>query len=307
MDLTYLRYFVAIVEAGNITGAAKTLGLTQPTLTVAMQRLEEGLGTTLLLRGRHGVSLTRTGEELLHHAREVFALIERAEQRIVELEKDDAGSFVVGCHESLGAYFLPTFMRDFFASRSNIEITLWNGTSAEVLDAVVDRQIDFGIVVNPEPRPTLVLVEMFRDAMDLFVATTMGLAREADGSEPPIAQALARLREGPLILAGRVRQCQALLDRLAAEDALPRRMLSCGDLELVKSMALAGVGIAMLPRRVAAYGHHRQLQRLHSELPFFPDQIYLVYRADMHRTKAAMRLKDALLRHGRALAAADSG
>lgn len=305
MDLTHLRYFLAIVESGNITGAARALGMTQPSLTVAMQRLEEELGTTLLIRGRQGVSLTRTGEELIHHAKEIFSLVDRAEQRIIELEKDDAGNFVVGCHESLGAYFLPSFLRDFLASRSNIEITLWNGTSAEVLDAVIDRQVDFGIVVNPEPRPALVIVEMFRDAMDLFVASSIAPVPEPGQSVASLDRAIAILREGPLIFAGRVRQCQVLLDRLALEFALPRRMLSCGDLELVKSIALAGIGVALLPRRVAAYGHQQHLQRLHPELPFFPDQICLVYRADMHRTKAAMRLKDALLNHGRNLTTND--
>src|SRR5262249_7435009 len=82
-------------------------------------------------------------------------------------------------------------------------------------------------------------------------------------------------------------------------------MLSCGDLELVKSMALEGVGVALLPRRVAAYGQKGKLVRLHPELPFIPDIISLVYHSDLHRTRAALRLKDALVAHGRALEAAD--
>jgi len=85
------------------------------------------------------------------------------------------------------------------------------------------------------------------------------------------------------------------------ESLLPTRRLSCGDLELVKSLALEGVGPALLPRRVAAYGHPGRLVRLHEELPFIPDVISLVYRADMHRTKASVRLKDALVTHGRSL------
>jgi DNA-binding transcriptional LysR family regulator len=78
-------------------------------------------------------------------------------------------------------------------------------------------------------------------------------------------------------------------------------MLSCGDLELVKSLALAGIGVALLPRRVAAYAQEGRLVRLHPELPVIPDVISLVYRADMHRTRAAMRLKDALVAYGKRL------
>jgi DNA-binding transcriptional LysR family regulator len=69
----------------------------------------------------------------------------------------------------------------------------------------------------------------------------------------------------------------------------------------VKSFALAGLGVALLPRRVAAYGQTGKLRRLHASLPFFPDTIYLAFRADMHRTRAATRLKDALVAHGRRL------
>jgi hypothetical protein len=79
------------------------------------------------------------------------------------------------------------------------------------------------------------------------------------------------------------------------------RLLSCGDLELVKSLALAGIGVALLPRRVAAYGQGHRLQRLHPELPNFPDTICLVFRADLPRTVAALRLKEALIEHGQKL------
>ena len=64
---------------------------------------------------------------------------------------------------------------------------------------------------------------------------------------------------------------------------------------------MAGIGVAMLPRRVAGYGMPGKLQRLHPSLPFIPDTICLLYRVDMHRTRAANRLKDALVAHGRAL------
>lgn len=297
MDLNHLRYFRTVAQYGSITAAARRLGISQPTLTVAVRRLEEQLKTTLLLRGRDGVTLTRTGQELLRHAEEILGLLDHMEQRIQGLETGEIGRFIIGCHESLGAYFLPAFMLDFMRAAPGIEVTLWNGTSAAVQEAVVGREVDFGIIVNPHPHPELVLVELFEDAMDLFVAAPEGVApleREA---------AVARLREGPLVFAGRVSQCRDLIERLAREQLLPERLLSCGDLELVKSMALAGVGVALLPRRVAAYGQPGRLRRLHASFPFFPDTIVLAYRADLHRTRAAMRLKDAIVAHGQALRA----
>src|SRR5262252_5515908 len=127
MDLNHLRYFQAIASSGSITAAAKALHVSQPTLTVAMQNLEERLGTTLLLRDRSGVRLTATGQELLRFAADVFARVLRAVAQIRGLEKGDVGNFVIGCHESLGAYFLPAFMSSFLRKYPAIELTLWNG------------------------------------------------------------------------------------------------------------------------------------------------------------------------------------
>jgi DNA-binding transcriptional LysR family regulator len=306
VDLNHLRYFQTIAQCGSMTAAARVLRVSQPTLTVAMKNLEERLGTTLLLRNRNGVSLTSTGTELLQHASEVFALIERAEQRILGLETDEVGHFVIGCHESLGAYFLPEFMIEFLAASPRVEIALWNGSSPAVAEAVLGRQVHFGLIVNPIPHPELVLVELFKDAVDLFVCTGSPAPGDPRASAPEsgvenLASAHARLKAGPLVHAGRIQQCQDLIHRLSADGLMPARTLSCGDLELVKSLALAGLGVALLPRRVAAYGQPGRLRRLHPSLPYIPDTIYLIYRADIHRTRALIKVKDALIKHGRKL------
>ena len=118
-------------------------------------------------------------------------------------------------------------------------------------------------------------------------------------------QALLRVRAGPLIAATRIPQVRDLMARLRADDALPERLLDCGDLHLVRSLVVAGLGVAFLPRRVAMDGPPGSLRRLHPSLPGFPDTIFLLYRADMHRTRAALRLKDALVAHGKRLRGAD--
>jgi len=325
VDLKDLRYFAAIAQSGSMTAAAKNLHVSQPTLTVAMQNLEEELGSQLLVRERSGVRLTVTGDELLKYANDAFQLLERAAQRIKGLETEDEGTFVIGCHESLGAYFLPDFMARFLRAHPMIELLISNETSAMVTASVVERRTHFGLVVNPHPHPDLVVVELFHDAMDVLVAEDApppsrplasllesALSDEdappswVNTSDPAFIAAKHRLLAGPLIYAGRVGQCQELCGQLAAHGLLSTRKLVCGDLELVKSLLLAGIGPALLPRRVAAYGHEGKIVRLHPRLPFIPDTICLLYRADMHRTKAALRLKDELVRYGKQLDGASS-
>jgi DNA-binding transcriptional LysR family regulator len=106
----HLRYFQVVARCGSLSAAARVLQVSQPGLTAVIKQLEERFGTKLLVRLRTGVSLTSTGEELLRFANESLTRLETAEQRIKGLESDEVGDFVIGCHESLGAYFLPQWM-----------------------------------------------------------------------------------------------------------------------------------------------------------------------------------------------------
>jgi DNA-binding transcriptional LysR family regulator len=293
--LEHLRYFQTVARCGSLSAAARALQVSQPGLTAVIKQLEESFGTKLVVRLRTGVSLTSTGEELLRFANESLARLDQVEQQIKGLESDEVGSFVIGCHESLGAYFLPHWMTRFVESHPRIQLSLANAPSHAVLTATVERAVHFGLVVNPAPHPDLVQLKLFRDAVDLFVlADSAPALGDLDGAKE-------RLRRGPLVFAGRILQSQQIIKQLAAMDALPARLLPCGDLELVKSFALAGLGVGILPRRVARYLQDGKLRRLHPALPYVADEIRLLFRGDAHRTQAFVTTKDAIVAHGREL------
>src|SRR5579884_3188870 len=127
LDVTQLRYFQAIARHASLTRAAGELGVTQPALTASLQRLEGALGTTLFTRTGEGVSITSTGTELLHHAEEILAALERAEQAIAGLETGERGRFVLGCPESLGIYFLPPVLARVARELPRVELALVTG------------------------------------------------------------------------------------------------------------------------------------------------------------------------------------
>ena len=122
---------------------------------------------------------------------------------------------MIGCHESLGAYFLPQWMTRFLEANPRIQLSLSNAPSTVVRGGTVERAVHFGLVVNPEPHPDLVQMKLFRDAVDLFVL--------ADGAPTcdDLEAATERLRRGPLVFAGRILQSQQIIEKLAAMNALP--------------------------------------------------------------------------------------
>ena len=286
VDIEALTTFQAIARAGSITGGARTRGTSQSTASTHVAALEEELGTTLFLRTRAGVELTEAGALLLDRADELFTRLDRITADIRDLQSGDVGNFVLGCHDALGGYFLPTFLPGFLRAHPRIQVRLSNRTSAEVRQEVLDRQAQFGLVVNTEPHDDLVIVDAFTDRIALFGRAPLPL--EALRTSAP-TQMLAYPDRPPFTW---------LVGKLEALGVHFGRTIPCGDLGLTRAFGDT-VDYLLLPARVAQ--GHADLVLVDPALPFHDDAIHLVYRADLHRTRAAQKLRTALLEHARSL------
>src|SRR5437870_4959801 len=107
---TDLTYFLEIAQQGNLTHSAQRLGVSQPSLTLAMQRLEQCMGTAIFIRSRQGVKLTKAGDRLLSEARALMGQWENLRQQAVASMNEIRGRFSLGCHPSVARYTLPLFL-----------------------------------------------------------------------------------------------------------------------------------------------------------------------------------------------------
>lgn len=291
---TPLRYFQHVAERGSFTAAARALRVSQPSLSVAVRKLEETLGTPLLHRSRQGVSLTRAGAILLEHTRQAGRTLEAARQEMLALDTEPRGRFTLGAHESLAAYLLPGFMARFLERYPAIRLELDNGNSRAVEQAVVDRRLDVGLVVNPSRHDDCVVVDLFEDRVGFVVSAARWRRAEAAPEE-----LLARL---PLVHVPVLAQTQYLLGALATAGIEPPSQLTCSSMELVKSLVLDGVGVGILPYRVARHGVSAgRLVPLGGSLPVFEDVITLVRRYDLPMTAGARVLIEGLRAHAAAM------
>lgn len=285
-----LRVFVAVAESGGVTSASRALGLSQPAVSTAIRKLETELDTTLLVRTSRGVTPTVTGQALLEHARALQRAAADVRREMAGLEHEPRGRFTVGCHESLAAYLLAPLFAALFDAHPGIDLALANANSRDVERAVVERKIDFGIVVNPEGHAETVVTPLFEDRV-AFVAHRRLAARGA-----------GLVASHPLFHVPALRQTQFLLGALEQSGRRPARLVPCASLELVKSLVVDRAGIGILPLRVAQ--HHvakGTVAVVSRELPSYDDRIALVRRADLHVTTAARLVLDAFLARGRTL------
>lgn len=140
MELRTLRYFLTTANEGNITKAAEILHVTQPTLSRQLMELEWELGTTLILRGKKGVTLTDDGLFFRQRAEEIVELADRAEKAFVERD---------GATEAIGSRMLAKIMKRFSEKYPLVQFHLYNEMADNIKDKIDKGLVDIGLLLEP--------------------------------------------------------------------------------------------------------------------------------------------------------------
>lgn len=264
-----LRYFQEIAHTGNLSRAAERLGVGQPALSLALKRLEEGLGVDLFLRRNRGLTLTPAGGRLLRESNHLLAAWENLVTETKKSETELVGRFILGCHSSVAIYALKDVIYDLYSKYSGIEIQLSHGRSRVITEGVISGHIDFAIVINPVRHPDLVIHKLALDEQ-CFWKAPKGLS-------------------DVLLCNPNMTEAQELLKR---HQKYFSRTITSDNLEVLATLACAGAGVAILPTRVAK-ANAPTLKRL-NDFPKISDEITFVYRADLPKTPASQCIIDAM-------------
>lgn len=149
VELTPLRYFVAIARAGHMTRAAETLGVTQPALSAALKKLEEEVGAPLLHRTGRGVALTEAGAVFLEHAQDAVGRAEAGTRAVRELLGLQRGSIRIGGGATATSYLLPRVVSAVRRAHPGLRFFVREAGSNAVAAAVLSGELDLGIVTLP--------------------------------------------------------------------------------------------------------------------------------------------------------------
>lgn len=269
-----LKYFLEVAETGNISRAAERLGITQPTLSLAIRRLEDNLGTPLLVRNKVGVRLTRSGEKLLAQGKLLLREWERIADEARRDEVEIRGRYSIGCHVSVALYALAKVVPALLESHPQVELLVAHDLSRKITEDVISFKLDFGIVVNPWDHPDLVIKELCRDEVTLWCAPRPSALQRASG-------------EGAVLICDpELLQTQALAAQLERRKIRFARSITSSSLEVIASLVAAGAGVGILPARVAEREGGTRLRRWGRSAPVFHDRHCLVYGADAQRSAA---------------------
>lgn len=251
MTLTELRYIVALATEQHFGRAAERCNVSQPTLSIAVKKLEEELGVTLFERGKQGVLVTPLGQRIVAMAGEV--LEKTAEIKDVAASDSDqlAGPLALGTLPTIGPYLLPQFIPLLKEMAADLPLYVEEATQAELIAKLRNGDLDAVLITAPCNETDIVTQELFDEPFVLLMSGRHRLATrhaiEANDLDPA---ELLLLDEGHAFR----EQVLAAFPHLRPNDSHPlnrRAPMRGSTLETLRHMVASGLGLTILPQTAA--------------------------------------------------------
>ncbi|MFV0680457.1 LysR substrate-binding domain-containing protein [Ottowia sp.] len=309
MTLTELKYIVAVAREKHFGKAAEACFVSQPTLSVAVKKLEDELDLKLFERSAGEVAVTPLGEEVVRQAQSV--LEQAAEIReIAKRGKDPlSGPLKLGVIYTIGPYLLPDLVRQNIALTPQMPLILQESFTVRLLEMLRTGEIDAAILAEPFPDTGLAVAALYDEPFMAAVPAQHPLARgEAVTTEKLKEEHMLLLGSGHCFRDHVLQVCPEFV-RFASDTEGIRKSFEGSSLETIQHMVAAGMGVTLVPR-LAVPGHllttpseqaKDALPSLIRYLPIRDEQnapptrrVVLVWRRSFTRYEAIAALRNAV-------------
>lgn len=213
MELRVLQYFLAVAKEQNISAAAHSLHLTQPTLSRQLRELEEELGKQLMIRGSRKITLTEEGMLLRKRAEEILDLVGRTENEITQSNKAVSGDIYIGTGETDGVREIAKASFQLQSLHPGVVFHIVSGDAVDVCERLDKGLLDFGILLGDFDKSKYLYMELpMKDTWGVLMQRSSPLAEKA-------AVSPADLWDKPLILSRQIDNKSELYRWLRREPA----------------------------------------------------------------------------------------
>ncbi|SGY85575.1 Transcriptional regulator, LysR family [Moritella viscosa] len=171
-----LHYFATIVAQGSYTKAAEHLGIAQSALSIAMRKFEDQIGMPLLIRSSKGVVVTKEGEVLLVHSKDILTRITDAETALNDLRGLDQGEVSIGIPGMMGSYFFPEILMAFKFKYPHLNLSIVEAGTQTIKEKLLSGELDLGVIVDDHVPESLHVQYLIRPQMVAAVGKNHALA-----------------------------------------------------------------------------------------------------------------------------------
>ena len=303
MTLTELKYIVAVAREKHFGKAAEACYVSQPTLSVAVKKLEEELDLKLFERSANEVTVTALGEEIVRQAQSVLEQAANIKE-IAKRGKDPlAGPLKLGVIYTIGPYLLPDLVRQMITHTPQMPLILQENFTVKLLEMLRTGEIDCAILAEPFPDTGLALAQLYDEPFFAAVPTTNPLAAHAAVSTEELKKETMLLLGAGHCFRDHVLEVCPEFARFSSNTEGIRKSFEGSSLETIKHMVAAGMGVTLVPRlsipkEALAAKPKRHEEAFVKYLPFEGDppvrRVVLAWRRSFTRYEAIAALRNAI-------------
>lgn len=264
-----LIYFAEVAREMNLSRAAKNLFISQPSLSLAIQRLEKIVGTQLLIRHKKGVSMTPAGKKILAQVNLLLQQWENTKLEAMSSHQHVEGIVRIGCHATLAVFF-DELLAKMLKTYPKLQIHFKHELSIKTIESVLDLTIDVGLVFNPPPHPELVI--------HTFNQTELAIWKG------PGCSSIQDIRSSDVVVICNpdIPQTHTLLAKAKLSSA---RILRSSSMEAITDFTATGCGVGILCSSFVYHAYPDLLERIPDMPSLFIDAC-MAYRQESRNIKA---------------------
>ena len=299
MTLTELRYIVAVARERHFGRAAEACFVSQPTLSVAIKKLEEELDLKLFERGASEVSVTPLGEAIVRQAQSVLEQA-AAIKEIAKRGKDPlSGPLRLGIIYTIGPYLLPELVRHAIDMTPQMPLMLQENFTVKLLDMLRTGELDCAIMAEPFPDTGLATAPLYDEPFLVAVPASHPLAKRSSiGSEELKQETMLLLGTGHCFRDQVLEVCPEFA-RFSSNAEGIRKSFEGSSLETIRYMVAAGMGITVVPQLSVrtwdrSDGPTQQVVYLPFDAPVPTRRVVLAWRRSFTRYEAIAALRNAV-------------
>lgn len=243
MTLTQLNYIIAVDRCRNFAQAARECFVTQPTLSMQVQKLEDYLQIIVFDRSKTPVEPTPMGKKVLAMAKKVMKESQDLEELAKSLRGEVAGEYILAVIPTLAPYVLPLFVQKFVAKHPKVELKIYEYQTDEIIRYLKEGKIDGAILATPLEVKEIKEEHLFFEPFRIFFSPDHKLLakKTIDEKELDLREAWL-LKEGHCLRNQALQLCQS---KLVAEGR--QLFFEAGSMETLINMVKSSVGFTVLP------------------------------------------------------------
>ncbi|MCP4912793.1 MAG: LysR family transcriptional regulator [Oligoflexia bacterium] len=225
-----LNYYVAAIEHGTLRKAAKAIGIGQPQLTKVLNQLEDLLETQLVIRDHKGITTTQEGHKLYTQGKKILSDIDKIEFELHSQFTELNGEITIGTYDSISRYFFPDFIKYMKSLFPALNISLYTDRSSKLIEKLEKGQIDISVFVGDIKSSKIDNEVVYEDYFSFYQKKDL---------DKDFSKTLIYFPE-------------SLGD--TSFEAFTKKYSTfhrCENLETVLSLTLSGLGVGLIPMKVA--------------------------------------------------------